>query len=205
MQLDKKEKGFSFNKEGPLDMRMDPHSPLTAKEIVNQWSEEKLGEIFREFGEEPKWRKAARIIAEARREKVIETTKELADLLARAIGRGFKKSLHPATLVFQALRICVNGELEAIKQALSKAISLLNIGGRIGVLSFHSLEDGIVKSIFGQAAFVPARNKYREEVKNPILKLVTKKPELPTYEEVKKNRRSRSAKLRFAEKVGGND
>lgn len=205
MQFDTKEKGFSFNKEGPLDMRMDPYSSLTAKEIVNRWSEEKLGEIFREYGEEPKWRRAAKAIVEARKQKLFESTKDLADLLLQAIGRGIKSKLHPATLIFQALRICVNRELEAIKEALPKAISFLRMHGRIGTLSFHSLEDGIVKSIFGAAAFIPARNKYREETKHPLLKLITKKPIVPTQTEVRKNPRSRSAKLRFVEKVGGDD
>lgn len=203
MQLDKKEKGFSFSKDGPLDMRMDPHSALTAKEIVNQWSEKKLGEMFREFGEEPRWRRAAKAIVEARRKKAIESTKELADLLVQAIGKGIKRKLHPATLIFQGLRICVNRELEAVEQALTKALSFLRVGGRIGVLSFHSLEDRIVKGILGRAAFAPARNKYREEIKQPYLKLVTKKPAIPSKKEVGKNPRARSAKFRIAEKVGG--
>lgn len=202
MQLDKGEKGFSFQKEGPLDMRMDPKGSLTAGEIVNEWSEEKLGEIFRDLGEELRWRRAAKTIIEARQEKAIETTKELADLIAKKMGRGFKKKLHPATLIFQALRICVNRELESIQKALPKAIELLSMGGRIGVMSFHRLEDGIAKMIFKQGATVPAQNKYKEFVKKPTLRLLTKKPQVADVEEVRKNPRSRSAKLRFAEKVG---
>lgn len=202
MQLDQEEKGFSFSKEGPLDMRMDPREPLTAREIVNQWSEEKLGEIFREFGEEPRWRRAAKVIVEAREKKTIETTKQLADLLVRTLGQGVKKKLHPATLIFQALRICVNRELEAIQEALPKAIEVLSFGGRIGVMAFHRLEDGIAKAIFRQGALVPAQNKYKEMVHKPILRLLNKKPLVPTNVEVKRNPRSRSAKLRFAEKVG---
>lgn len=200
MQLDKREKGFSF-KEGPLDMRMDPSEDLTAWEVVNHWPEEKLGEIFREFGEEPRWRRAAQVIAEKREKSPINTTKELADLLASSLGKGFKKKLHPATLIFQALRICVNRELDAIKAALPKALEVLSFGGRLGVMSFHGLEDKIAKSLFKEAAFVPARNKYRDYVEKPTLRLLNKKPMVADEDEVKRNPRSRSAKLRFVEKV----
>src|SRR5690349_15737912 len=102
MQLDQESKGFSFSKEGPLDMRMDQREELTAREIVNEWSEEKLGELFRDYGEEPRWRKAARAISESRRRTPIETTKQLADLLMQVLGRGIRGKIHPATLVFQA-------------------------------------------------------------------------------------------------------
>lgn len=202
MQLDQSEKGFSFQKEGPLDMRMDPHESLTAKEIVNEWPEEKLGEIFREFGEEPRWRAAASVIVRARDEGAIETTKQLADLIAKAMGRGFKKKLHPATLIFQALRICVNRELESIQKALPKALEFLSVGGRIGVMSFHRLEDRIAKELFKKGAIVPAQNKYKEYVEKPTLKLLNKKPLVAGEQEVRNNPRSRSAKLRFAQKVG---
>jgi len=201
MQLDQEKKGFSFRKSGPLDMRMDKTEPLTAKEVVNTWSEEDLGEIFREFGEEPRWRKAAKIIVETRRKKPIETTKELADLIATSLGRGFKKKIHPATLIFQALRIFVNRELESLQKALPKALEALSVGGRIGVMSFHRLEDRIVKSIFKEGASLPAQNKYRGYAQKPYLKLLQKKPEVASVEEVRTNPRARSAKLRFAEKV----
>lgn len=201
MQLDQREKGFSFSKEGPLDMRMDPNEPLTAKEIVNEWPEEKLGEIFREFGEEPRWRRAASVIVEARKNGLIESTKELADLIVNSLGRGFKKKLHPATLIFQALRICVNRELESIQKALPKAIEVLSFGGRIGVMSFHRLEDRIAKTIFKQGATVPAQNKYKEYVQKPVLTLLNKKPIVASQEEVRSNPRARSAKLRFAQKA----
>jgi len=201
MQLDQEKKGFSFSKEGPLDMRMDPKEELTAYEIVNGWPEAKLGEIFREFGEEPRWRRAAHLIAEARAKKKFETTKELADLLAQELGRGAKKKLHPATLIFQALRICVNRELDAVKEALPKALELLSFGGRIGVMSFHRLEDRIAKAFFKEAATVPAQNKYKAYVQKPVLRLLNKKPLEADQTEVKRNPRSRSAKLRFAEKV----
>lgn len=201
MQLDQKEKGFSFSKEGPLDMRMDPNETLTAHEIINEWSEEELGQIFREFGEELRWRKAAKTIVEARQKGAIESTKELGDLIAKSLGKGFKKKLHPATLIFQALRICVNRELESIMKALPKALDMLAVGGRIGVMSFHRLEDGIAKRIFKEGAIVPAQNKYKEYIETPRLKLLSKKPIEASVEEVHKNARARSAKLRFAEKV----
>ncbi len=148
MQLDQPEKGFSFSKEGPLDMRMDPKASLTAREIVNEWSEEDLGNIFREYGEERHWRRIAKAIVTARKKTAFETTKQLADVVAANSGGKPHKRLHPATLIFQALRICVNGELEAIKEALPKAIDFLRTGGRIAMISFHSLEDQIVKHLF---------------------------------------------------------
>jgi 16S rRNA (cytosine1402-N4)-methyltransferase len=201
MQMNKGEKGFSIQGDGPLDMRMDPRGGLRAEEIVNTWPEERLGEIFREFGEESRWRKAARVIVEARKEGMIETTRQLADLLASTLGRGIKKKLHPATLIFQALRICVNRELEAVSKALPNAIELLSLGGRIGVMSFHRLEDRIAKTLFRQGATVPAQNKYKKYVEKPALRLLSKKPLVASGQEVKRNPRSRSAKLRFAEKV----
>lgn len=201
MQLNQGEKGFSFLQEGPLDMRMNPESSLTAFEIVNHWSEEKLGEIFKEYGEEKRWKKAAHAIAQARKRSAIETTKQLADLLRDKLGRGIKKRLHPATLIFQALRICVNRELESIRQALPKAIDILRVGGRLGVMSFHSLEDRIVKEIFKEGAFKKAQNKYRGFRERPVLKLVTKKPLVAGKTEVRANPRSRSARLRIVEKV----
>src|ERR1700691_1159299 len=122
MQLDQPEKGFSFSKEGPLDMRMDPTSShLTARDIVNQWSEKELGELFQQY-EEPRWRRSAKAICEARRKRKIETTTDLANVIAEALGSHGKKRLHPATLVFQALRIYVNQELESLQKGLMKAI-----------------------------------------------------------------------------------
>lgn len=199
MQLDEGERGFSFSHEGPLDMRMNPNAKLTAETIVNEWSEEKLGQIFRDYGEEKKWRRIAAAIIAYRRKVKIKTTKELSDLIARTIGRSEKKKLHPATLVFQALRICVNDELKSVEEGLVKAIQFLSDGGRIGVISFHRLEDRIVKNIFRMAA---AKVSFQGEKKEPELRLLTKKPLTPSQEEVRANRRSRSAKLRFAEKIG---
>jgi 16S rRNA (cytosine1402-N4)-methyltransferase len=199
MQLDQGEKGFSFSKEGPLDMRMDPEETLTAREIVNRWSQEKLEKVFREYGEEKRWKLAAKIIVEARKKISIETTKQLADLIASSLGKGIKKKLHPATLIFQGLRICVNKELEAISAALPKAIQLLRSGGRIGVMSFHRLEDSIVKNLFKEAAARPVKRS--GDSTEPVLQLLTKKPLMPRLQEIRSNSRARSAKLRFAGKL----
>jgi len=201
MQLDEKERGFSFLREGPLDMRMDPTTGITAKEIVNKWSEKDLGKLFQEYGEERQWRKAARAIVEARRKKTIETTTELAEILSNSIGRS-KKKLHPATLVFQALRISVNRELESIEKGVKNALEILAPGGRIGVLAFHRLEDRIVKNLF-RTASKPIKKmvQMKETHIYPMLKLLSKKPLIPSLQEARMNRRARSAKLRVAEKM----
>lgn len=200
MQLDQSEKGFSFLKEGPLDMRMDPTSDdTTAQDIVNSWSEKDLGELFEKYGEEPRWRRAAKAIVEARRKKPIRTTKDLADALSEALRSPLKGKWHPATLVFQALRICVNRELDAIAEGVFKALKFLSKDGIIGAISFHSLEDRIVKNIFKEAS---ARPKKRDQHSlEPILRLLTKKPLIPSLKEMRLNPRSRSAKLRFAQKL----
>jgi 16S rRNA (cytosine1402-N4)-methyltransferase len=199
MQFDQGEKGFSFSKDGPLDMRMDRSMPLSAKEVVNRFSEEEMGKIFKEYGEEPRWRQAAKAIVAARRKSPIETTRQLADILMQAIGKA-KKHLHPATLIFQALRICVNQELDSVKTALPKAIDWLSSRGRMGVISFHRLEDGIVKSIFKEAARV-ASKRDKGSLVSPLLQLMTKKPLVASEQERRFNPRARSAKLRFAEKI----
>lgn len=199
MQLDKGYKGFSFSKEGPLDMRMDPTSDLTAKEVVNSWPESELATIFRELGEEPRWKRAAKAIVDARRKKKIETTTQLSEVIASALKTPLKGKWHPATLIFQALRICVNRELDTIAEGVSKAIHMLSQGGKIGVISFHSLEDRIVKNIFKDASARPKKGDKAAPL--PFLKLLTKKPIAPTLQEIRLNPRSRSAKLRFAEKI----
>lgn len=194
MQFDKGYKGFSFSKDGPLDMRMDPENDVTAKEIVNRFSEQKLGEVFREYGEEPHWKKAARAIVEARHKKPIETTQQLSALLIDAIGMKRGGRLHPATLVFQALRIVVNKEMDAIQNGLTKALQFLAKGGRAGAISFHSLEDRLVKNIFRSAC-----QRSKKDGGAQFMKLLTKKPLVPTYAEMRSNPRSRSAKMRFIE------
>lgn len=202
MQFDLPEKGFSFMREGPLDMRMDPSQELTAAEVVNTWSEGELGRIFRDYGEEKHWRAAVRAIAAARQKKPLETTLELANLLKQGMPFN-KKGIHPGTLVFQALRICVNRELEVLEAAIPAAIDLLRPGGRLAVISFHSLEDRIVKNLMRFAA----SDKYDTVGlggvfldKEPIVSLVTRKPVVPGDEEIFRNPRSRSAKLRVVEK-----
>ncbi|MBJ7449398.1 MAG: 16S rRNA (cytosine(1402)-N(4))-methyltransferase RsmH [Parachlamydiales bacterium] len=193
MQLDQKERGFSFSKEGPLDMRMNPDQLLTAKEIVNHWPEDKLGMVLREYGEEPFWRKAAKAICSVRYKKPFETTTELAAFLFPLLKKG---KLHPATLAFQGLRIAVNRELDVLKVLLPVAIERLRPGGRIAVISFHSLEDRIVKEAFKEACMV---NKRQHIV--PTSKLLYKKPISASMSEMRKNPRARSAKLRVLEKL----
>lgn len=203
MQLDQPERGFSFMREGPLDMRMNPNQKLTAAEVVNEWSQEDLGSIFREYGEEKQWRAAANAIVTARAIQPIRTTQELAAVL-RPMFAWKKKGVNPLTLVFQALRICVNLELEVLENILPKAIELLAPGGRLAVISFHSLEDRLVKEAFRFAASDKLNTSGLSGLflnKDPIVKILTKKPICATDEEVAYNPRSRSAKLRAVEKL----
>ena len=196
MQFDQGYKGFSFSKEGPLDMRMDPHTQLTAEEIVNNYSEQKLGEIIRDFGEEPQWKKVAKAIVAGRYKNPIVTTQQLASLLVSCLGFKRRGKLHPATLVFQALRIVVNKELEAIENGLKKALKFLAPGGVMGAISFHSLEDRLVKNIFRDAC-----HRAKGEKMPSFMQLLTKKPLCPSLAEMRLNPRSRSAKMRFAQRV----
>lgn len=146
MQLDQAARGFSFAREGPLDMRMDPTGSLTAADIVNTWSEKELGRIFRDYGEEKQWRVAAHAIVEARKTKHIQTTADLANVLQPVLYRNYKKGINPLTLIFQALRICTNQELEKLEHFMAKVFDYLAPKGRLAVISFHSLEDRIVKT-----------------------------------------------------------
>lgn len=204
MQLDQPLRGFSFMKEGPLDMRMDPDASITAAEVVNTWSEEELGRIFRDYGEEKQWRTAARAIVRARQLQPILKTSDLNAILRPVLARHAKKGIHPLTLIFQALRICVNKELEVLETFLPKAINLLAPKGRLAVISFHSLEDRIVKTLMRFSASDKWETSglsglFRD--KEPTVKLVTKKPIEANEEEVQRNPRSRSAKLRIVEKL----
>ncbi len=204
MQLDMAERGMSFSKEGPLDMRRDTGATLTAATIINTWSRKQLGEIFRYYGELPAWRKAADIIVENRARKKITTTTELVSLLSPVLTKRRNKKIHPMTLLFQALRIAVNDELWAIKEVLPAAISVLSTGGLLGVISFHSLEDRIVKQTFKLAASNEATSSDLPGIILPpyrIGAIVTKKPISPGYEEIASNPRSRSAKMRFLKKL----
>lgn len=192
MQLDRPEKGFSFNKEGPLDMRMDASQRLTAAEVVNSFSEKELGSIFRDYGEEPRWRQAAKAILLFRKQKPIKTTLDLVEALKGVLTWGGRrgKKIHPMTLVFQALRIFVNDELKGLEKTIPQAIQLLAPQGRFGIIAFHSLEDRIVKHTF---------RRFATEEKS--VRLLTKKPIEADEEEVRRNPRSRSAKMRFIEKL----
>ncbi len=188
-QLDTAERGFSFQRDGALDMRMDRGGSLTAAQVVNEWKEEELAEIFWKWGEERHSRRIARAVADARKHRAIRTTGELAELVARVAGRGAWR-LHPATRVFQALRLVVNDEMGALREGLDKAWGCLAAGGRMVVISFHSLEDRMVKLRFrqwggGEEAGI----------------ILTKKPREPGEDEARENPRSRSAKMRAIEKI----
>ena len=189
--LEDPERGFSFLKNGPLDMRLDRiGNKLTAYEIVNSFSEKRLYEIIKEYGEERWAKKIARVIAERRAQSKIKSTKELADLVASAIPKRFwPKKIHPATRTFQAIRIAVNRELDSLKAGLKEAINVIKPGGRLIVISFHSLEDRIVKHF------------YKSFEKKNYGKILTKKPIVASSCEIKGNPRARSAKLRVFEKV----
>lgn len=190
-QLDDAQRGFSFQKDGPLDMRMDKNNPLSAKIIVNKWSRYELENIIRYFGQERFAKKIALKIEEKRNIAPIETTLELASIIKEAIPAYFYKKIHPATKTFQALRIVVNSELDNLKEGLVGAIKLLKTNSRLVVISFHSLEDKIVKDTF--------RNFSQQE----IVEILTKKPIVPSVNETQENPRARSAKLRSIEKIGG--
>jgi len=190
LQLDQADRGFSFSKDAALDMRMDPSSGETAAEFLADVTEKDLERILRDYGEEPFARRIARTVMEERRRSPIETTFGLAALVGRAVPRGaWPKKIHVATRTFQAVRIAVNGEMERLDKFLRNVPNRLKPGGRVAVISYHSLEDRRVKQ-----AFVAAE-------KSGVLKRLTKKPVIPTEEEILKNPRARSAKLRVAEKV----
>ncbi len=187
-QIDNPERGFSFNKDGPLDMRMDRSSNLTAQSLINNLSYDELVEIFFKYGEERYSKRIASRIITERKKKLIQTTGELVTIIKKAIPLK-RYRIHPGTRVFQALRIAVNNELKNLTQAITHGFSLLKKEGRMVIMSFHSLEDRI------------AKNKFREFKMNEQAKIITKKPLTPTEEEIDRNVRSRSAKLRVVEKT----
>ncbi len=201
-QLDNPDSGFTYRQEAKLDLRMDKNRVVTAADIINSMSEEELADIFYKFGEEKKSRQIARKIVEKRKLKKIETTLELSDIISEITPPKYL----PKTLsrVFQALRIYVNDELENLKIFLTKSVDLLKTGGRIVILTYHSLEDRIVKEIFKYETLDCICPKdYPVCVCDKVqrLKILTKKPLIPTDNEIKENKRSRSAKLRAAERV----
>ncbi|MBI5465525.1 16S rRNA (cytosine(1402)-N(4))-methyltransferase RsmH [Candidatus Gottesmanbacteria bacterium] len=188
-QLETENRGFSFNTDAPLDMRMDPILSVTAADLVNGLNEGELYELFVKYSEEYHSRAIARAIVRARALKPITTCNELAEIVVKARRRRRFDRAHPATRIFQALRIAVNDELNNLRQALPQAVELLEKGGRLVILSFHSLEDRIVKNFF------------KDKAEKGILQILTKKPIRPDERETKANPRSRSAKLRIAEKL----
>ncbi len=205
MQFDQAERGFSFMHDGPLDMRMNREGFLTAEIIVNEWSFEELGKILRNYGEEPLWRMIAKTIVKGREQQRIVSTKQLSELLLPSFPYYVKKkSIHPLTLTFQALRIAVNEELHSLTELIPAAIDALAPKGMLGIISFHSLEDRIVKNAFRYAASDKETTSGIAGVfqdKQPIVKLLTTKPITASEEELALNPRSRSAKLRIVQKL----
>jgi 16S rRNA (cytosine1402-N4)-methyltransferase len=203
MQLDRAERGFSFMKDGPLDMRMGRTGP-TAADLVAELPGEELARVFRDYGEEPRAKAVARAVVSARETAPIRTTGELRALVAKAVGGRREEGRDPATRVFQALRIATNRELVELERFLDDAIARLSLGARVAVLSYHSLEDRIVKDVFrDRAAGCTCPPSFPVCVcsRRRVLALVTKKPIRPSDEEVLENRRSRSARLRVAERI----
>ena len=207
MQVDEAERGFSFNKSGPLSMEMGLNN-VSAEDIVNGYTEEKLANLIYKYGDERKSRIIAKKIVEHRQKERIVDTLVLGEIIRKTLGK-YNDDIHPATRTFQALRIAVNNELDELEISLEKAIKKLKSGGRICVITFHSLEDKIVKNIFNKYSgkqiidFDRNYGGFSDNViaSETLLKLITKKPIIPTDLEVKNNIRARSAKLRIAEKI----
>ncbi len=200
MQLDTPNRGFSFMQDAPLDMRFDPTSPLSAADLVNSLPESELADILYCFGEERRAYQVARAIVRAR---PLETTRQLAGVVAKATHSG-RGGMHPATRTFQALRIAVNGELEAVETVLPQAVAALVSGGRLAVIAFHSLEDRIVKQFLrreSQDCICPPRQPVCNCGHRAVVRELTRKPIRPTDQEAQENPRARSARLRVAEKV----
>ncbi len=205
-QLDVRERGFSYHDDAPLDMRMDRSQALTAREVVNTWSEDELNRVLRDYGEERWARQIARVICDRREASPIETTGQLVSVIDAAIPKKLreKDGSHPARRTFQALRIAVNDELDPLEPALRTLAGLLNPGGRLCVITFHSLEDRIVKNTFRNMAdpcTCPKSFPVCVCGKKPVVKLITRKPITASAEELEMNPRSRSASLRVAEKL----
>jgi len=205
-QLDVRERGFSYHEEAPLDMRMDQSQSLSAREIVNTWSEDELNRILRDYGEEKWARQIARVICDRRREQPIETTRELVSIIDAAIPKKFrsKDGSHPARRSFQALRIAVNDELDPLEPAIRDLVSLLNPGGRLCIITFHSLEDRIVKNCFRNLAdpcTCPKNMPVCVCGKKPEVRLISRKPVTASEAELAANPRARSASLRIVEKI----
>lgn len=204
-QLDNKDRGFSYRFDAPLDMRMNTNDKMTAKTVVNECTKEELIKIFRDYGEEKWSARIAEFIVAEREKKPIETTFELVDIIKAAVPAGAREEKgHPAKRVFQAIRIYVNEEISELENAVRNAIDSLNVGGRLCIITFHSLEDRIVKEVFNEEAkscICPPDFPTCVCGKKSRIKLVNRKPILPTDEELEVNLRAHSAKLRVAEKI----
>jgi len=202
-QIDSAERGFSFRSDVALDMRMDRRQSLDAREVVNSYPAEELARIFRDYGEEPRARRLAQAIVSERRSRPFERTGELAWLIELIKGRG-RREHHPATQVFQALRIAVNGELDHLERFLEAGYEILEPAGRMAIISFHSLEDRMVKTAFrkwSRACLCPPRVLRCQCGWSQKVKLLTKKPVVPSSGEIEANPRARSAKLRAVERI----
>lgn len=202
-QLDAAERGFSYHQDAPLDMRMS-QSGTTAADLVATLDEKALTDIFWRYGEEKFSRPIARAIVREREKQPIETTLQLADLISRSVPAAARRDGHPARRVFQALRIAVNGELDCLSAALDTAFDCLNVGGRLAIITFHSLEDAMVKNRYQQwrqGCVCPRQAPVCVCGRTPAAKLITKKPATATEQELAENPRSRSAKLRCVEKL----
>lgn len=200
LQFDNAERGFSFQNDGPLDMRFNPESGLSAADIVNEWPEEELANVLYEYGEETQSRRVARAIVKAR---PLTTTMQLAEVVSKALG-GRRGGIHPATKSFQALRVAVNQELDTLQAALPQAVSALRQGGRLAIISFHSLEDRAVKQFFrreSQDCICPPEQLVCTCGHKASIRELTRKPVRPGEPELENNPRARSARLRVAEKL----
>ena len=203
-QLDEKMRGFSFHEDAPLDMRMDQEQELTAYDVVNNYSKEELARIFLKYGEDKFSNNIAKKIVEYRTTKKIETTLELVEIIKTAVPMKFRIDKHPARQIFQAIRIEVNHELDVLEPALNQALDLINVGGRVSVITFHSLEDRIVKNIFREKCSIDEKLKGLPNIPEeylPDFKLVENKAIVPSEEELERNPRARSSKLRVIERV----
>lgn len=204
-QLDEGSRGFSYMQDAPLDMRMDQRETLTAAEIVNTYSEDALNKIIRDYGEERWSKRISQFIVQARKEQPIKTTGELVSIIKKAVPKGARQDgPHPAKRTFQAIRIEVNGELRILEQAIKDMAARLNLGGRLCIITFHSLEDRIVKQTMKELenpCTCPKEFPVCVCGRKPIVKIITRKPIVPDEEELEFNPRSRSAKLRIAERI----
>lgn len=203
-QLDDATRGFSFHQDAKLDMRMDQEQELSAYEVVNQYPEKELVRIFFQYGEEKYANGIAKNIVKARSEKEIETTLELVEIIKNSVPEKYRREKHPARKVFQAIRIEVNHELEILESSLNDALSILDVGGRLSVITFHSLEDRIVKNLFRSLTQIDEKVKGLPKIPEnylPDYQLITTKAILPSKEELEQNERSRSSKLRVIERI----